>query len=131
MSQLVLTTTTLLGHHCFLFAILCYARHVVLEAKGELVTVSKGRRKEADAMKKQSESAPTAAEKRPQLRAVSAEDGNITPADPAKTEQQPKPQSVSSLEPSTADDHKEVDLSTLSKSERKRLRKEKRRRRAA
>ncbi len=131
LSQLVLTTTTLLGHHLFLFAILCYARHVVLEAKGELVTASKGRRKEADAIKKQSESALTAAEKRPQLRAVSAEDGEVKPADPAKTERLPKPQSVSSLKPSTADDNEEVDLSTLSKSERKRLRKEKRRLRAA
>jgi len=141
----------LLGHHFVLFSLVNYARDVVREAMGMVEAPAKRKAKPAKAKAdaktkaKATKAKPNAkseepiketAKEPPKLRAVSAE---VAPEPSVETpEAAAKPKKKSS--PLTAKmqivrdeemDDEEIDMSQLSKAERRRLRKEQKRRRAA
>ena len=139
--QTVPTITVLLGHYCVLFTLVSYARHVVLEAMGKIDAPAKlNRQRNARTL------ADDENEKVPKFRMVTcANDETNNTAQPPQPASTPRSQHVSRQKPALRshesneepEENEELDNTgvdtvhrRLSKSERKRLRKEKRHRAA-
>jgi hypothetical protein len=136
--QTVQTITVLFGHHCVLFTVVSYARHVVLEAMGKIDAPAKLNRQRNAKTRTDDEH-----EQVPKLRMVTCSDDETH-----KVSQPPKPASRPLSQPTgrpklvvhaheSHESNEELDDTAvdtvhrrLSKAERKRLRKEKRRRAA-